>query len=987
MSRIALLLCCLMFLAAIGVSAFDLGKGSKIITGKDMNSTETFAAEELQQMIKKISGTELKIVKGGRLESHDIIIGTPETCAAVKTVAGKLKLGSRNAEKIAVCVIGNKLYLAGNSPRAALYAVYTFLDKELKVKWLWPGKTGEFYPKQKTIKIQDNLAISEEPALKFRGYHLCGVHRDAATELWMARNRLNYLFSGGYFSEKPKVMARREKLGHHIVFAGHNTRLGRDVFKIHPEYFALINGKRNRKQLCWSSDGAAKTIADKCVKAWKKYPGLKYILFAASDNTDRCTCDKCKNMRPSNLWHQFLTKIITEADKRYPKGKYATLAYSLYQNPPEKPAPLDSVTICLYNRCYRHDMNDPKCRCNAHARELIEKWKKHKIPLIIYGYEFDMFNSGNYVNLSPVLQDQAKWMRNNKLAGYLSETVPPVHNKRISAKKLRKWLSYRFSLYANARLLWDPDESLDAILGDWCAYAYGPAAKSLEKYYKLMGEAWRKGKDISYYGTPPASVAGEYLSPALFKQTDSLFKNAEAEVAKITDPDKKQAVMAQIELEKNLLEDWKKIYANSKLLRTRSQIQVPVFAATEVGKNWLASELWKKAAALPEFFDSKKKPVKKAPTKVCVFATPENIYIKAVCHDPDIEKLNIRGKETDSNVWSGECLELFMTGLGINPGHYAHLSVNPEGVKYDAIGLGGMRFDKNWNSGWTIKTERGKTAWTAYMKIPAKAVAGKIEPGSEINIGIVRTNGHRKDYSSSGFPVIAYHSLSSLGILVFVSPDKLNGKRIVLFTGGYKPKILGVELTKLGWCVSSADNPANLVKELERKPDLIAVKSGRKGLKENFFRKYLKPYVNDGGMLVLAYSGTPHLDKFFNDPELEITKGTWRGKGAPRRSTFIAEGNWKNTPNKGLERKLQRSLAPVYGYITYGKGWKKLAGAETNTGKAVTYLMTAKYGKGEIVMTSGGLGYCGGGSMFGNLHPQNSAFLIDNLYHAFMDNN
>ncbi len=42
------------------------------------------------------------------------------------------------------------LLFTGNQSRAALHAVYAFLDRELGVRWLWPGEDGAFFLARRT---------------------------------------------------------------------------------------------------------------------------------------------------------------------------------------------------------------------------------------------------------------------------------------------------------------------------------------------------------------------------------------------------------------------------------------------------------------------------------------------------------------------------------------------------------------------------------------------------------------------------------------------------------------------------------------------------------------------------------------------------------------------------------------------------------------------------------------------------------------------
>jgi hypothetical protein len=62
----------------------------------------------------------------------------------VQRRAGELRLRPDKVEQVAVYTLDGRLYLSGNQPRGVLYAVYSFLQRQLGVRWLWPGPDGEF---------------------------------------------------------------------------------------------------------------------------------------------------------------------------------------------------------------------------------------------------------------------------------------------------------------------------------------------------------------------------------------------------------------------------------------------------------------------------------------------------------------------------------------------------------------------------------------------------------------------------------------------------------------------------------------------------------------------------------------------------------------------------------------------------------------------------------------------------------------------------
>lgn len=170
--------------------------------------TETFAAEELAIALKKISGADFEVLSSPQApERRAIIIGDLEN-PEVEDRAAVLKLSSGKVEQVAVHTLDGRLYLAGNQPRGALYAVYRFLQHELGVRWLWPGPEGEFMPARKSWTLPD-LKYTYQPAFAYRGFHLCGD--------WARRGYLPRV-DGPQFHKYPPARCLRQGETQRILF-------------------------------------------------------------------------------------------------------------------------------------------------------------------------------------------------------------------------------------------------------------------------------------------------------------------------------------------------------------------------------------------------------------------------------------------------------------------------------------------------------------------------------------------------------------------------------------------------------------------------------------------------------------------------------------------------------------------------------------------------------------------------------------------------
>ena len=210
---------CVALLAFCATAAplFENGKTFwKIILPANSTAEINYAAEELSAALKKISGANFARQQNAQ-KQYNIYLGTPQNTPGIAKLAAKFKLPGADAiETVAVYAVGNDLYLAGNTPRAVLYAVYSFLQNQLSVRWLWPGNDGEFIVKRNTYTIPANLAYNFTPSFKIRAMSPCHWHRHVPTEIWMARNFLN---------GDSRTASIRDKAGFYRIGGGHQVRV------------------------------------------------------------------------------------------------------------------------------------------------------------------------------------------------------------------------------------------------------------------------------------------------------------------------------------------------------------------------------------------------------------------------------------------------------------------------------------------------------------------------------------------------------------------------------------------------------------------------------------------------------------------------------------------------------------------------------------------------------------------------------------------
>jgi hypothetical protein len=276
-----------------------------IVTARNPGPVAQYAAEELALHIEKASGVRLPIVKEGAIPEEvasRIMVGNSDAARAAGIDVSKLE-----SEAFVLRTSGNTLLIAGHDKNddpldsdtraGTLWGVYEWLDRDLGVRWLWPGELGTFVPKKMTVVAHHvNETIPPRflqrrlrPGLGFTSEHpAMGFTAEAFKK----------------FSHEQSVFLRRHRMGRsQNISYGHAFTDWWDKFgKDRPEWFQLReSGKRGpskrggRFSMCVSNP----EFQDQVVKLWdakrSKQPGVPgFINAVENDILGLCACEACQ---------------------------------------------------------------------------------------------------------------------------------------------------------------------------------------------------------------------------------------------------------------------------------------------------------------------------------------------------------------------------------------------------------------------------------------------------------------------------------------------------------------------------------------------------------------------------------------------------------------------------------------------------------------------------------------------------------------------
>ena len=527
----------------------DDGKTATVVLPANPDEATKLAATELTNYVFKITGRELPVVTRGKAaggtgfvpsamntggtgsvpsaNAFKVVIGTLKTISNVPQSISKRLDATDNFEAACIATDGRTLWIVGKDEVADLYATYHFLESKLGVRWFQAATKedpGDYVPKAASIKIAP-FAKFREPRFRIRRLDKCGAASlpiSAKAEATAVRN--GYQVFPPYGTELPydkpdspmyKFYAPRCPRRSVSLGGGHTTFSQpmpvKATFKEHPEYFALVDGKRVQDNIyCFSNPEVQRITADYIIRKLDKYNGDGVFLFGMHDVTHGwCECDKCRALDPApanktmtpNVSTRFNIAVKNMADmvwKKWPRADLRLWAYHTYRILPVgvRQDPRMMVQFCDHGRCYGHRFDDPGCKRNVDMLNLMKGWLE--VTPRVYTYEYFASAHSSYSCHEKDEAHDLRFYASLGIVGWKNEAsfsdsrfVPPRKDDHRADVFPSMWQW----LYVTSKLLWDPNLDEDAILDDAESKYYGVAYPAMKKYHALRRKLWNNNRN------------------------------------------------------------------------------------------------------------------------------------------------------------------------------------------------------------------------------------------------------------------------------------------------------------------------------------------------------------------------------------------------------------------------------------------------------------------------------------------------------------
>lgn len=467
---------CLLTLNQGDVSALTLATNGNtdygIVVAADAIPPERTAARELHDYLQKVTGADfpLESTRDARPVAKKIVVGPN---ALFHAAAPDVDLKSLGRDGIVMRTVGDVLFLAGGRPRGTLYAVYTFLEDVVGVRW-W-SSTESFLPKTPTLTIP-TLNRVYVPKLHYRE----AFYRDVFNGVFAARLKCN-----GHFERIPP-----EYGGHYTILGWCHTfyqLIPPDkYFAAHPDWFSERHGKRTaeRAQLCLTNEEVRREVIENALGWLRENPDAGMISIAQNDWGGRCRCDKCKALEdeegsPSGPLLHFVNAVAAGIEKEFPDTLVETLAYNYTRHAPKHVRPRRNVIVrlCSIECSFSQPLaTGPQ---NKKFREDMEAWSAIAPQLYVWNYVTNFRNSIlPHPNLR-VLAPNIRFFVAHHAIGLFEQG--DAYSRCGDFVELRAWLL--------AHLMWDPSRNEHKLVTEFLRGYYGPAAAPLQAYLDLVNDA------------------------------------------------------------------------------------------------------------------------------------------------------------------------------------------------------------------------------------------------------------------------------------------------------------------------------------------------------------------------------------------------------------------------------------------------------------------------------------------------------------------
>lgn len=577
-------------------------------------------------------------------------------------------------------------------------AVNEFL-RSLGCRWFAPGEIGEVVPKMATIPLpQADRTVTPDFGLRRFVYYTqhTGIGERA---LWNLRLGLNF---GADIVGFPQMC-------HGMKFV-----INREEMKQkHPELYLLTDGKR-----VTGGEGMPNLLSPLLFEKQVKHIRAMFDHFQEPmhniDLTDgysgRTSDDPAwqAQQTPQRGWagamsdHVFgyLNRVALEVHRTHPDRLVSALAYGAYTMPPEKIAKL-SPNLALIDVGHRQEFWE-EAKWNE-RRQWRADWLKKLSSGKYITWDFSTNarpeQAGRPVYYTRQISRDLRELKGVSLGEQVEIYAHPAGKEQSFG--YHDLAIEHFNLYVTARLYWDANQDVEAMLADYCTSYFGPAAEAMKAFITHAEANWmhmnidaaKIGESFDLLAKAKAAVDPASLPGRRIQQIADTMKPLEA---------------LRVQLSRKRETD-----LDYRVLETVNTGAKPLGSKPLDGN--VDKAYWGEVRTSALIKLRSQDPQPRANSHFQIQRDGTTLHIGIVCQEPDMKGLqSTTTKNDDPKLLDGDHVTLL---IETSSRSYYEISVNPAGAVYDLDRAPGGR-GEGWSSGAQVAVHRGADRWSIEMRLP-----------------------------------------------------------------------------------------------------------------------------------------------------------------------------------------------------------------------------------------------------------------------------
>ena len=478
--------------AAAALAALSAAASIPMVAIPDKpTDVEKFAASELADELGKCLGYRpIVVCERATRKGPVLYVGATRAAKEARGQTSPYQVDEVFLKSVPLGVV-----MDGDPARGPIYAADIYLEKYCGVRW-WTSDAA-FHPSFDEVPVK-GIDFRYAPQFKYREtYYLDGLD-----PLFKVRSKGNFTSLTRYMLSDMKFVPPEMGGNHRLYFFEGRHSAYHSFFEIlppkvyfekHPEWYSLVKGKREAKQLCLANEEMKAEYIKETLRRLREDPSVDFIQVSQNDGRGGwCECDRCRAMMEedggakSGPYIRFANAVAEAVEKEFPDVRIDTFAYVFTTEPPAKTRPRHNVVVryCTYKCDIARPLDDPDSPKNSAFRGYLEAWSRIAGGnLFIWNYLADFHTyMMPHPNVSQIAKDVRLFAKNGAVGVF--EQGDALCSAGTFAG-LRHYLA--------SHLLWNPGDDENRLMDEFLVGYYGKAAAPhMRRFIEFLDTSARK---------------------------------------------------------------------------------------------------------------------------------------------------------------------------------------------------------------------------------------------------------------------------------------------------------------------------------------------------------------------------------------------------------------------------------------------------------------------------------------------------------------